>query len=161
MPLLVANFTNLGYDNSLLIAFIGMNFSQFAVSAAVFFKSKKPALKSTAFSTGLTAFLTGTTEPALYGLCLRLKKPLIATFIGCIANGVYCALTQVKIYSFGAPAFLTLANFIDPAGSNNFYLALGAVAVTIIVTFIATWLLGFDESGFEDSDSEDSEPKKA
>ena len=161
MPLLVANFTNLGYDNSLLIAFIGMNFSQFAVSAAVFFKSKKPALKSTAFSTGLTAFLTGTTEPALYGLCLRLKKPLIATFIGCIANGVYCALTQVKIYSFGAPAFLTLANFIDPAGSNNFYLALGAVALTIIVTFIATWLLGFDESGFEDSDSEDSEPKKA
>lgn len=152
MPILMVNFETLGFDNSLLIAFIGMNFSQFAVSLAVFLKAKSASLKSTAFSTGLTAFLTGTTEPALYGLCLRLKKPLIATFIGCIANGIYCALTGVVIYSFGAPSFFTMANFIDPAGSNNFYLAIGAVIVTIVVTFIATWILGFDESEFLDDE---------
>lgn len=157
MPLLMVNFETLGFDNSLLIAFIGMNFSQFAVSLAVFLKAKSASLKSTAFSTGLTAFLTGTTEPALYGLCLRLKKPLIATFIGCIANGIYCALTGVVIYSFGAPSFFTMANFIDPSGSNNFYLAIGAVIVTIVVTFIATWLLGFDESEFLDEGEESAQ----
>ena len=154
IPLVIANFSTKGYDNALLIAFIGMNFSQFAVSLAVFLKAKTAALKSTAFSTGLTAFLTGTTEPALYGLCLRLKKPLIATFIGCIANGIYCALTNVKIYSFGAPSFFTMANFIDPNGSNNFMFALGAVAVTIVVTFVATWILGFDESIFSEGEEE-------
>lgn len=154
IPLVIANFSTKGYDTGLLIAFIGMNFSQFAVSLAVFLKAKNASLKSTAFSTGLTAFLTGTTEPALYGLCLRLKKPLIATFIGCIANGIYCALTKVKIYSFGAPSFFTMANFIDPNGSNNFVLALGAVAVTIIATFAATWLLGFDESIFDEGEEE-------
>lgn len=161
LPLLIANFATYGYDNSLFIAFIGMNFSQFAVSLAVMLKAKSPSLKATAFSTGLTAFLAGTTEPALYGLCLRLKKPLIATFIGCAANGIYCAIAGVKIYAFGAPAFLTLPNFIDPAGSNNFYLALGAVAITIIVTFAATWILGFDESGFADVTVEANSPKKA
>lgn len=93
-PLVVEEFATLGFDGILFPAFIGMNFSQFAVSLAVFLKAKNKSLKSTAFSTGLTAFLTGTTEPALYGLCLRLKKPLIATFIGCAANGLYCAITR-------------------------------------------------------------------
>jgi PTS system beta-glucosides-specific IIC component len=50
------------------------------------------------------------------------------------------------MYSFAGPAFTTLAGFIDPNGSNNFYLALGAVALTIVVTFAATCILGIDES---------------
>lgn len=145
LPLLVANFSTRGYDDSLLIAFIGMNFSQFAVSAAVFLKAKNAEIKSTASSCAITAFFAGITEPSLYGITLRLKKPLIATFIGCIANGIYCAIFRVKIYSFGAPSFFTMANFIDPAGSSNFAYAIGAVIVTIVVTFAATWLLGFDE----------------
>lgn len=160
MPVLLQNFATLGYDNSLLIAFIGMNFSQFAVSLAVFLKAKNPALKSTAFSTGITAFLSGTTEPALYGLCLRLKRPLIASFIGCAANGIFCALTGVKIYSFGAPSFFTMANFIDPAGSNNFLFAIAAAAISIAVTFIATWVLGFDESDFGDTPNNTEEAKQ-
>ncbi|WP_279121931.1 PTS transporter subunit EIIC [Holdemania filiformis] len=164
LPLVMTEFATLGFDGILFPAFIGMNFSQFAVSLAVFLKAKNKSLKSTAFSTGLTAFLTGTTEPALYGLCLRLKKPLIATFIGCAANGLYCAITRIVTYAFGAPGFFTMLNFLDLTGArpNNFYLSLGAVAVTIIVTFAATWLLGFDESGFEDETKKaDSAPKKA
>lgn len=161
LPLVFANFATKGYDTGLMVAFIGMNFSQFAVSLAIFLKAKSPSLKSTAFSTGFTAFLAGTTEPALYGLCVRLKKPLIASFIGCAANGIYCALFSVKEFSFGVPGFFGMVNFVDPNGSNNFYLALGAVAITIIVTFIATWMLGFDESGFTDTKKEDTEPKKA
>jgi len=164
LPLVMTEFATLGFDGILFPAFIGMNFSQLAVSLAVFLKAKNKSLKSTAFSTGLTSFLTGTTEPALYGLCLRLKKPLIATFIGCAANGLYCAITRIVTYAFGAPGFFTMLNFLDPTGArpNNFYLSLGAVAVTIIVTFAATWLLGFDESGFEDETKKaDSAPKKA
>lgn len=152
LPIVLTNFTSLGYDNSLMVAFIGMNFSQFAVSLAVFIKAKHGTLRSTAFSTGLTAFLAGTTEPALYGICLRLKRPLIATFIGCAANGVVSALFQVKEYAFGAPGFFTMANFIDANGSPNFMYALIAAAVTIIVTFVATWVLGFDESEFADGE---------
>lgn len=152
LPIVMSNFTNLGYDNTLLVAFIGMNFSQFAVSLAVLLKAHSVSLKSTAFSTGLTAFLAGTTEPALYGLCLGLKRPLIATFIGCAANAVFCALAGVKIYSFGAPSFFTMVNFIDPAGSPNIYLAIAAAAITIVVTFIATWVLGFDEDALDESE---------
>lgn len=154
IPLELQSFTTLGYESMIMPAFIGLNFSQFAVSLAVFLKARKKSLKATAFSTGLTAFLTGTTEPTLYGISIRFKKPLIATFIGCIANALFCAIFNVKEYSWGAPGFFTMVNFIDPKGSNNIYFAIGAVVVTIVVTFIATWFLGFDESNVKEDENE-------
>lgn len=155
LPILMANFQNFGYDNTLLVAFLGINFSMFGVSLAVFLKAKNPSLKATAFSAGITAFLSGTTEPALYGLCIRLKKPLIAAFIGCAATGLWLAFAGVKIYSFGAPGFFTMANFIDPSGVDtaNFMQAVIAAIISIVVTFIATYAIGFDESDFGDTNS--------
>lgn len=148
--IILTNFENLGYDNMLLIAFIGMNFSQFAVALAVMFKTKKSNLKQLAASCALTAFLSGITEPTLYGISVKLKKPLYATFIGCIANGIFCSIANVKIFSFAPPSFFTLPIFMNPDGTNtNFILALCTIGITIVVTFIATWILGFDDSVFE------------
>lgn len=148
--IILTNFENLGYDNMLLIAFIGMNFSQFAVALAVMFKTKNRDLKQLAASCAVTAFLSGITEPTLYGISVKLKKPLYATFIGCIANGIFCAIANVKVFSFAPPSFFTLPIFMNPDGTNtNFILALCAIGITIVVTFIATWVLGFDDSVFE------------
>lgn len=148
--IILSNFENLGYDNMLLIAFIGMNFSQFAVALAVMLKTKKSNLKQLAASCALTAFLSGITEPTLYGISVKLKKPFYATFIGCIANGIFCAIANVKIFSFAPPSFFTLPIFMNPDGTNtNFILALCTIGITIVVTFAATWILGFDDSVFE------------
>lgn len=147
LPLVFSNIATLGYDNFLMPAFIGMNFSQFAVAAAVFFKTRNPELKQVASSCAVTSFFAGVTEPTLYGLSVRLKRPLVATFIGCIANGLFCAVANVKEFAFAPPSFFAMANFIDPAGSNNFMMAILAAVITIAVTFAATWILGFDDSG--------------
>ena len=145
IPIVFTNMATIGYDNFIMPAFIGMNFSQFAVALAVFLKSKNTVLKQTASSCAITAFFAGVTEPTLYGLSIRLKRPLIATFIGCFANGVVCGLMNVREFSFAPPSFFAMANFIDPSGSNNFSMAILAAVVTIVVTFAATWLLGFEE----------------
>lgn len=160
LPILMEEFNHPGYDIIMFVAFIGMNFSQFAVSLAVFLKAKSKTLKSTAFSTGLTAFLTGTTEPALYGLTVRLKKPLIATFIGCVANGIFCAIFGVKWFAFGAPGFFTMVNAVDPTGlyPNNIYFAIGGAIVTIIVTFLMTYILGFDETEYIEKEQQSLSP---
>ena len=147
IPLVFTQFATVGYDNMLFVAFIGMNFSQFGVSLACAIKSKNVNLKSLAASCALTSFLAGVTEPALYGICVRMKKPLIATWIACITNAVFCAITQVKVFSFGAPSFFTMPIFMNPNGSmSNFYFAIAAAALTIVVSFAATWILGFDDS---------------
>ena len=147
IPLVFAQFATVGYDSMLFVAFIGMNFSQFGVSLACAIKSKNVNLKSLATSCAITSFLAGVTEPTLYGICVRMKKPLIATWIACITNAVFCAITQVKVFSFGAPSFFTMPIFMNPDGSmSNFYFAIAAAALTIVVSFAATWILGFDDS---------------
>lgn len=150
-PLLIlTNFETLGYDNLLLIGFIGMNFSQFAVALAVALKTKNKKLRQIATSGAFTTFLSGITEPTLYGVSIKLKKPFYATFIGCLANGIFCAIAGVKVFSFAAPSFSTLPIFMNPDNTNtNFILALCAIGITITVTFIATWILGFDDSVYE------------
>ena len=91
--------------------------------------------------------LAGVTEPTLYGICVRMKKPLIATWIACIVNAIFCAIFSVRVYSFGAPSFFTMPIFLNPDGTmSNFYFAIAAAAITIVVSFVSTWVLGFDDS---------------
>lgn len=152
MPLIMSMFATAGYDNMLFVAFIGMNFSQFGVSVACMLKTKNKNLRGLASSCAITSFLAGVTEPTLYGICVRMKKPLIATWIACIANAIYCAIFSVRVYSFGAPSFFTMPIFLNPDGSmSNFYFAIGAVVLTIIVSFVATWVIGFDDSVYEET----------
>ncbi len=147
IPLVFTEFATVGFDNMLFTAFIGMNFSQFGVALAAMLKTKNRNLKELAGSCALTAFLAGVTEPTLYGICLRMKKPLYATWIACIVNAVFCAIVGLKVFSFGAPSFFTMPIFMNPDGTmTNFYLAIAAAAITIAVSFAATWLIGFDDS---------------
>lgn len=152
LPLVMSMFATSGYDNMMFVAFIGMNFSQFGVAMACLIKSKKTSLRTLASSCALTTFLAGVTEPTLYGICIRMKKPLIATWIACIANAIFCAIFSVKVYSFGAPSFFTMPIFLNPDGSmTNFYFAIAAVVLTIVVSFVATLAIGFDDSCYEDA----------
>ena len=151
IPLVFMEFATQGYDNMLFNAFIGMNFSQFGGALAAFLKTKNPNLKELAGSCAVTAFLAGVTEPTLYGICLRMKKPLYATWIACIVNAIFCAVFGVKVYSFGAPSFFTMPIFMNPDGSmSNFYFAIAAAVLTIVVAFASTWILGFDDSVYGD-----------
>lgn len=147
IPLVMMSFATLGFDNMLFPAFIGMNFSQFGVAIACFFKTHNANLKTLSLSCALTAFLAGVTEPTLYGICLRMKRPLIATWIACVVNAIFCAVFSVHVYSFGAPSFFTMPIFLNPDGTmGNFYFAIAATVLTIVVSFVATWALGFDDS---------------
>ena len=128
-------------------AFIGMNFSQFGIALACMLKTKNKNLRTLASSCALTSFLAGVTEPALYGICIRMKRPLAATWIACIVNAVFCAIAGIKVYSFGAPSFFTMPIFMNPDGTmGNFYMAIVAAGLTIVTAFAATWILGFDDS---------------
>lgn len=147
IPLVMTSFATVGYDNMLFVAFIGMNFSQFGVALACFLKSKNASLKALSLSCAITAFFAGVTEPALYGISVRMKRPLVATWLACVANAVFCAICSVKVFQFGAPSFFTMPIFLNPDGTmGNFYFAIAAAAISIIVAFVATWALGFDDS---------------
>lgn len=149
MPTALSNLQTLGFDPFLWVGFAVINFSQLGVSFAIFLKAKSRDLKSFAGSAVLPIATAGITEPCMFGLTLKLKKPLIATFIGCAAGGVYCALVQMKVFQLVTVSLLSLPQFVDPAGGSNFVFSVIGLALVFAVTFAATWIIGFDEKDFE------------
>ena len=68
---------------------IGANLSLGGVSLAVAFKTKNRELRQTSLAAASSAIIAGITEPALYGVAIRLKRPMIASMItGFVAGGV-------------------------------------------------------------------------
>ncbi len=60
---------------------IGANLSLGGSSLAVAWKTKNPELRQTALAAAASAIMAGISEPALYGVAIRLKRPLIASLI--------------------------------------------------------------------------------
>lgn len=148
MPTALSNLETMGFDPFLWVGFAVINFTQLAVALAIFFKAKDKDLKSFAGSAALPIATAGITEPCMFGLTLKLKRPLIATFIGCAAGGLFCGLANVKVFQLVTVSLLSLPQFVDPSGGSNFLMAIAGLAITFAVTFLATWLLGFDEKDF-------------
>jgi len=139
IPLALAAIQAFGYD-MLGPGFLVANMAQGAAALAVAVLCKDKDFKSLATSTGISAML-GTTEPALYGVNLRLKKPLYATIAGGCIGGIVCGVTGVKRIVFGPTGLTSIAIFIDPDNGMNFVFALVGVAVTFVVTFVITYEL--------------------
>ena len=139
IPLALAAIQAFGYD-MLGPGFLVANIAQGAAALAVAVLCKDKDFKSLATSTGISAVL-GTTEPALYGVNLRLKKPLYASILGGCAGGILCGIAGVKRIVFGPTGLTSIAIFIDPDNSLNFVFALAGVALTFVVTFALTYIM--------------------
>ncbi|PAE83560.1 PTS beta-glucoside transporter subunit EIIBCA [Shouchella clausii] len=122
---------------------LASNIAQGAATLAVAAKTKNKQLKQLAGSAGFTA-LIGITEPSLYGVTLKLKKPLIAAMIGGGCAGIYAGLSGLVRYAFVSPGLAAVPAFI---GSNpmNIVHALITILIAFAVAFAVTWILGFEE----------------
>ncbi len=139
IPLALAATQAFGYD-MLGAGFLVANIAQGAAALAVMTQAKNKDFRSLAFSTGISAIL-GTTEPALYGVNLRLKKPLYATILGGAIGGIFCGVLGVKRIVFGPTGLTSIIIFIDPNNPWNFVFAIAAVILTFVVTFALTYVM--------------------
>lgn len=139
IPLALAAIAALGYD-MLGPGFLCANIAQGAAAFAVAVQAKNKDFRSLAISTGCSAVL-GTTEPALYGVNLRLRKPLIASILGGALGGIVCGIAGVKRIVFGPTGLTSIAIFIDPNNKYNFIFAIVGVIVTFVATFAITYVM--------------------
>lgn len=128
--------------------------SQGSAALAVALKTKNKELRSLALSSSMTALLGGITEPVMYGVNLRLKKPMYACMIGAAAAGLFAGFVQLKAYAMALSSLLSLPMWV-PAEGRNFIYAIITIIIAIVVTFIATLIIGFD-----DPETGDKEIKK-
>ncbi|MBQ2213545.1 MAG: PTS transporter subunit EIIC, partial [Erysipelotrichaceae bacterium] len=142
-PLIVNEITT--YGSSLLFSkALAGNLAIAGAALAVGVKAKKAENKSAGLSTGVTALLS-VTEPALYGVLIRLKRPLIGALIGAAITGLFIGVFDVRAYATASCSFLTLPIFMGGDSMKNFYLAVAAAIIATVLGFVATWIIGFKE----------------
>jgi len=145
-PIAMALYTTLGYDSFFLISFLGFNFSQGSAALAVAMKTKNKELKQTGYASAVSGLLAGITEPALYGISLKLKRPLYASMIGSACAGLFSGIMGVKLFTYAGPCLVTLPAFISSENPANFIYACISAAIAVGVTFVLTWIFGWDEA---------------
>ncbi|MBQ7679226.1 MAG: PTS transporter subunit EIIC, partial [Butyrivibrio sp.] len=117
------------YGSSLLFSkALAGNLAIAGAALAVGIKAKKAENKSAGISTGITAALS-VTEPALYGVLIRLKRPLIGALVGAALTGAFIGIFDVRAYATASCSFLTLPIFMGGDSMTNFYLAVAAAII--------------------------------
>ncbi|PRR87004.1 beta-glucoside-specific PTS transporter subunit IIABC [Bacillus atrophaeus] len=146
VPIMINNIAQNGHDYILPAMFLA-NMGQAGASFAVFLKSKNKKFKSLAFTTSITA-LMGITEPAMYGVNMRLKRPFAAALIGGAAGGAFYGVTCVASYIVGGNAGLpSIPIFIGP----TFLYAVIGLAISFAAGTAAAYLIGFEDVQAEGS----------
>ncbi len=144
IPIGINNIATAGFDTIVGPGMLGSNIAQGGAAFAVALKTKNKIMRQEAYSSGITA-VCGITEPALYGVNLKLKKPLIAASIGGAAAGLYLGITGVGRYTSGSPGLLALPGYIGTEGFTNIINAVIGSSIALVVSFVVTLILGFDD----------------
>ena len=153
-PVAISNLKRLGYDPFLWVAFAVWNFAELGMALAILVKGKKRSVKTFSATAAFSIAASGITEPAVYGLMLKMKKPIIPSIIASGIGGLFFGLFHVKVFSLVTVSILSLPQFINPAGGNNFILAVSGLLITTAVSFVLNWFWGVDESMFDEDEIE-------
>ena len=142
-PVTVGNYANLGYDT-----FTGLQasavFSQAGATFGVFLKTKNKDMKGVSASAAITG-LFGITEPAIYGVNLRLKKPMIC---GCIAGAVGGAIGgafHAVSWSYNMPGIATLPAYFKVDHLTPFIGLVISIVVAFVLGAVLTYIVGFED----------------
>ncbi|MBT9778547.1 PTS beta-glucoside transporter subunit IIBCA [Clostridium sp. MCC353] len=111
------------------------NVAQGAAVIAVLLLTKNDKMKSICSASGISALL-GITEPAMFGVTLKLKYPFYAAMIGSAAGSAYLAWTKTLAQALGAAG---LPGFISMKPEHYLNFAVGLL-ISIGLSFALTWI---------------------
>jgi beta-glucoside PTS system EIICBA component len=147
VPFMVNDYSTIGY--SLMAGPLpAAVLAQAAATLAVLFKTKNVNLKELAGPAALSGFVAGITEPAIYGVTLRLKKPFYYGIAGGVVGGAIAAWGGSASSAFVFPSLLGLAAYMQV---GSFALQLIGTGVAIAIAFTLTMVLGFDDIPSEEA----------
>lgn len=145
VPIALNNMMTLGYD-SILPLTVGCNFGIAAATLAILLKTRNTELKETATSASISALIGGVTEPAVYGVLMRFKKPMV---IVCLVNGIggaLCAMfhvvrdTQISVNLLTMPAIYAVYGIWG----------IVAIVISLVGSFVLTWTIGYSDKMLEE-----------
>ncbi|MBS6183847.1 MAG: beta-glucoside-specific PTS transporter subunit IIABC [Clostridium celatum] len=156
-PMCLANYDLYGMDTFQAFQTMAV-IAQAGAVFGVFIKARSKQTKNIALSAGVTGIF-GITEPAIYGVNLRFKKPFIC---GCIAGAIGAVVGSffnIAYYAYaGLPGMLTVVNAITPDNSSSIIGMLLGAAISFVGAIILVQIVGIGEKETE-SKKEDKSVK--
>ena len=107
--------------------------AQAGAAMAVAVKTKSTKMKSLGYPSAISALL-GITEPAMFGVNLKMKYPFYAAMVGSAVGCAYVTLTNVLNISPGAAGIIGFV-CIKSGGMLNYMIG---IAISLIVGFVLT-----------------------
>ncbi|HBF4081297.1 beta-glucoside-specific PTS transporter subunit IIABC [Clostridioides difficile] len=144
VPIMINNISNLGYD-VIRPMIAAATFASAGVALGIFFRSRNKEIKTFAVSSMIPALLGGITEPIVYGLSVKYKKPLIAQVIAGGIAGAFMGLFKTKAIVYVFPALTTLPAFFG----DTFVIYIMGIAMSFFLSAILTYILDFEEEAIE------------
>ena len=158
-PIIMSELAEFGYtviQPALAIAVCAM----VSTTLGVLVKTRNEKLKEVALGAFITG-LFGITEPAIYGVTLRLKKPFVCSCIAAAIGAAVNALFGTRYFVFaGLPGILTTPNAVYGDAAKAATTALGTasdafssslmgmvvgIAVAVVIAFVLVQIVGFDD----------------
>ncbi|MEK4368536.1 beta-glucoside-specific PTS transporter subunit IIABC [Paenibacillus sp. FSL R5-0473] len=139
LPITLNNLATLGYDlmRPMLTAAV---LAQAGALLAVMLKTRNSQLKTLSGSATITAIF-GITEPGIYGVTLRLKKPFIYACISAAIGGAIIGVGGGRAVAYSLPSLLAFPTYV----TTGFASVVIGVSVSFVLAFLLTLLLGFKD----------------
>ncbi|NDJ55832.1 PTS cellobiose/arbutin/salicin transporter subunit IIBC [Enterobacteriaceae bacterium 4M9] len=144
-PTIIQTIAETGKEGMVMPSEIGANLSLGGSSLAVAVRTKNPELRQTALAAAASAIVAGISEPALYGVAVRLKRPLIASLISGFICGAVAGIGGLASHSMASPGLFTSVQFFDPANPVTVLWVIGVMVLAVVLSFVLTLILGFED----------------
>lgn len=129
--------------------------AQAAAVVAVMLKTRDKELKKLSGPAAISGFLAGITEPAVYGITMRLRKPFIYACVAAAIGGGIASAGGSASTAYIMPGLLSLSAYLEV---GSFTLQVIGVAAAIVLAFGLTMTLGFTD--IPETAAEDSDPRE-
>lgn len=139
-PFMTQLLTAPGYDAVIRPAFLLHNMAEGGAVLGVALRTKDKAFRSECVSIAVGCVVAGVTEPAIYGVNLKYRKPMYGVMVGGFAGGFIASLLGAKAFVMGYSNIIALPIFQDTVIA----MVIGVV-VAIVVACIVTFLLGIED----------------
>lgn len=143
-PVMINNISRLGFDYIVPLT-AAANFGMAGATLGTFLRTHDKKMKAYSMSALLSILFAGITEPSIYGVGIRYKRPLIGAVVGGAIGGAFIGGLHVKAFAFVFGGLTTLPAFV---GSTFIYYVIG-LAICFIVGCIVTLIIGINEKEAE------------
>ncbi|MFT8703610.1 MAG: PTS transporter subunit EIIC [Oenococcus oeni] len=137
-------FAQAGHENFVTLGAVAASLSVAGMCLGAALRIKEKDQRALAWTYLVASIIGGVTEPGLYGIAIRYKRPFIGMMIGGFAGGLYAGITSLTAFVLVPVAnFLSLTAYVGGSTTNVVNGIISGI-LAFLVAAIATFAIGIE-----------------